>query len=227
MSAAAGAGAGTGAVKAEGLATRLDPLASPEVSAKLFVTDDTEVRLEELIPVFHRWIREDLLEDELMIDVASYAHVPKGPGIVLVCDKAHYSFDVRRGRAGIRYRGRREVRGQGPEVVVRAVRSALAAARLLESEPALGGRCRFRSNELELAIFDRLRAPSDPETFAAARPALELALEKIFGAPPERMELASGPREPFVVSVTTGSSGSVEELLARARAARVENHGGT
>jgi hypothetical protein len=197
---------------------RVDPLTSPEVSVKLFVTDDSDVRLEELIPVFHRWIREDLLADELMIDVAGYGHVPKGPGIVLVCDKAHYSFDMRAGRAGIRYRGRREVRAAGPESIVRAFGSVLAAARLVESEPALGGRCRFRCDEFEFAIFDRLRAPSDPETFAAVRPALEAAVKTVFDAPPEGMELVSGPREPFLVSVRTGSRQRIEELLGRLRA---------
>ena len=121
----------------------------------------------ELIPVFHRWIAEKLIEDELLVDVASYEHVPKGPGIVLICDKAHYYFDVRDGRPGIRYRGRRDADVAGEQGIARAFRSALQAASLLENDPALDGRYRFVTSELEFGIYDRLRAPSDEATFKA------------------------------------------------------------
>ena len=86
------------------------PLSSAEVSVKLFVDDNSVVRPLELITVFQRWITEGVLEDELTIDVANYEHVPQGPGIMLICDKAHYYFDVRQNRWGLRYRGRREAR---------------------------------------------------------------------------------------------------------------------
>ena len=86
------------------------PLSSADMSVKLYVTDDSIVRPEELVPVFHRWIKDRMLEDDLQIDVAVYEHVPQGPGIVLVCNTAHYYFDVRGNRWGLRYRGRREAK---------------------------------------------------------------------------------------------------------------------
>jgi hypothetical protein len=196
------------------------PLESPEVSVKLFVVDPAGVRLKELIPVFHRWIKEDLLEDELQIDVANYEHVPKGPGIVLICDKAHYYFDVRAARAGLRYRGRREARATGADAVTWAFRSALHAARLLEADPALEGRYRFRTDEVEFGIYDRLLAPSDVGTLVAIRPELEEAVRTLYGTDDVAIELSSGPREPFMVTVGAGASPSVEELLGRLAAAK-------
>jgi hypothetical protein len=196
------------------------PLASPEVSVKLFVADPSGVRLKELIPVFHRWIKESLLEDELQIDVANYEHVPKGPGIVLICDRAHYYFDVRAGRAGLRYRGRREARGSGAEAVTRAFRAALHAARLLEADPVLGGRYRFRTDEVEFGIYDRLLAPSEERTLAAIRPELEEAVRSLYGTDDVTLELSSGPKEPFMVTVKAGASPDVEELLGRLAAAK-------
>jgi hypothetical protein len=196
------------------------PLESPEVSVKLFVVDAAGVRLKELIPVFHRWIKEDLLEDELQIDVANYEHVPKGPGIVLVCDKAHYYFDVRAGRAGLRYRGRRETRATGAEAVRRAFRAALHAARLLEADPVLDGRYRFRTDDVEFGIYDRLLAPSDVSTLVAIRPELDEAVRGLYGTDDVAIELSSGPREPFMVTVKSGASPSVEELLGRLSAAK-------
>jgi len=195
------------------------PLASPEVSVKLFVEDAAGVRMKELVPVFHRWIREDLLEDELQIDVATYEHVPKGPGIVLICDKAHYYFDARGGRVGLRYRGRREARGAGAEAVVIAFRQALQAARLLQEDPVLEGRYRFRTDEVELGIYDRLAAPSDEATLDAIRSELEQAVKELYGVDEVALELSSAPKEPFMVNVKAGASPTVDELLGRMAAA--------
>lgn len=195
------------------------PLSSPEVSVKLFVADPAGVRLKELIPVLHRWIKEDLLPEELQIDVASYEHVPKGPGIVLICDKAHYYFDARQGRVGLRFRARRENRGVGPEAIARAFHAVLHAARLLEADPVLEGRYRFRTDELEFGIYDRLLAPSDESTFTAVRPDLEQAVRDLFETDDVELELSSGPKEPFMVTVRVGASPDVEQLLSRVAAA--------
>jgi len=195
--------------------TKPAPLASPEVSVKLFVDDHSVVRPQELIAVFHRWIKDGALEDELMIDVAIYEHVPKGPGIVLVCDTAHYYFDVRDGRWGLRYRGRREARGSGAEAIAGAFRRALKAASLLESDPALEGRYTFRTDQVEFGIYDRLRAPSEGATLEAVRDELERTVEGLYGAAASSLQLVSGPKEPFMVAIQNAASPSVEGLLGR------------
>jgi len=192
-------------------------LTSPEVSVKLFVDDRSVVDPQELIAVFHRWIKDGVLEDELMIDVAIYEHVPQGPGIVLVCDRGHYYFDVRHNRWGLRYRGRREARATGEEAVMRAFGSALKAASLLENDPALNGRYVFRTDEVEFGIYDRLRAPSGAATLEAVRPALEGTVAALWGDEPT-LELQSGPKEPFMVSVRNASSPGVDELIGRVTA---------
>ena len=43
-----------------------------------------KVELEKLVPVFNEWILNKKIDDELLIDVADYAHVPQGPGVVLI-----------------------------------------------------------------------------------------------------------------------------------------------
>lgn len=190
-----------------------DALASAELSVKLFVEDPAAVDLEELIPVFHRWIREDLLDGELPIDVAGYAHVPKGPGVVLICDHAHYYFDERAGRPGLRYRGRRAPRGSGEDGIAKAFGCVLRAASLLERDPSLGKRYRFRTDTVELGITDRLHAPSDDRTLAAVRPAVASAVRSVYGKPAKSITLASGPREPFLVQIEMAESPKVDTLL--------------
>lgn len=200
-------------------AAAVTPLESAEVSVKLFVDDKSVVRPQELIAVFHRWIKDAVLEDELMIDVANYEHVPQGPGIALICDKAHYYFDVRNNRWGLRYRGRREARATGEEAVTRAFTSALQAASLLENDPTLEGRYAFRTDEVEFGIYDRLRAPSSEETLEAVRPALETNVEALYGEPATGIELMSGPKEPFMVAIKNAASPSVEQMLGKLAAA--------
>ncbi|MBW1832016.1 MAG: hypothetical protein JRJ10_10020, partial [Deltaproteobacteria bacterium] len=53
-----------------------------------------EIELGKLIPVFHEWIRAKKITDELLIDVADYAHVPQGPGVVLIGHQSDYYLDV-------------------------------------------------------------------------------------------------------------------------------------
>jgi len=194
------------------------PLDSAEIAVKLFLEDPQGVRPGEIVPVFHRWIREGALPDELMVDVATYEHVPRGPGVVLICDTAHYAFDLRFGRPGLRWRGRRVATGTGRERLGRAFRSALTAAALLERETALEGRCRFRTDELEVGIHDRLRAPSDRTTFDLVRPELAACVGDLFRSEAVTLEMTSGARDPFLVSIRTGASASVGELLDRAQA---------
>jgi hypothetical protein len=150
-----------------------------------------------------------------MIDVAVYEHVPNGPGIVLVCDHAHYYFDVRDGRWGIRYRGRRAAKAAGEEAVAHAFAQALGAAALLENDTALEGRYHFRTDQVEFGIYDRRLAPSSEETLAAVRPALEATVAALYGEPPSGMRLVSDAKQPFMVAIENATSPAVEELLGR------------
>ncbi len=193
----------------------LSPLDSPELSVKYFVEDSSAVRVEELIPVFHRWIRENVLDDELLIDVANYAHVPKGPGVMLICNLGHYGLDLRHGRPGLRYRRRRVAHGSPQDQLAGAFRSAIRAASLLEDEPALEGRYRFRTDEVELVIYDRLLAPSALETLEAVRPSLGGFVTQLYEDQGVSLELASRSNEPFAVRITMQEAPSLPALLSR------------
>ena len=191
------------------------PLGSADLSVKLFVADPSRVDVRELIPVFHRWIQQGLLEDELVIDVTGYAHVPHGPGVLLICDTAHYSLDMNR-RPGLRYRRRRRAAPGTTEERLRDVfRRALNAARLLGEEPGLEGRYRVRTDELEFAIYDRLNAPSDEAVFHAVRPSLLELIGQLYQGDQAQLRLVSGPREPFTVSISTSTALDVAALLDR------------
>jgi len=72
------------------------------ISVKYFVTDPTVVNLDEIVPVFHRWIQNQSVEG-FLIDVADYKHVCQGPGVVLIGHEADYALDMTGGRPGLLY----------------------------------------------------------------------------------------------------------------------------
>jgi hypothetical protein len=166
---------------------------------------------EKLIPVFHRWIREKVL-DELAIDVADYGHVHEGPGVVLIGHAFDYFYEESEGRPGLVYARKRDAPAPA-ERLEDAVRRALAGARRLEEEPALPG-LRFHADELLVRVPDRLAAPQDDAGFAALRSELEALGKKLFpGGTAVTHEGA--PRDPLSARVKGSGAASVKDLLAR------------
>ena len=170
------------------------------VNVKIFVDGDLKVDPARFIEVFHRWIREQAL-DELLIDVADYRHVPAGPGVMLIGFEADYSMDNAGGRYGLLYNRKAAVSGSNEDRFRQALRSAANACRLLEEEFATEGPLLFSRQEFELVINDRALAPNTPETFAAAKPELETYLQQVLGHSEFSLEHQSAPRSRFGVSV--------------------------
>ena len=168
--------------------------------------------LQTLIPVFHGWIQENKLPDELLIDVADYAHVPQGPGVVLIGHQSDYYLDVADDRPGLLYSRKRGFNGDFQAGIDDAFRRALRACRLLEEERELG--FEFATDEIFFRVQDRLRAPNEDATYEAYEPALKQAAAALFGGSP-LLERVGGPREPFAVRIHTGSSARVADAFAR------------
>src|SRR4029077_431582 len=71
------------------------------LAIKLFAT--RPIAREELPPfigVFHRFIQEAVVPG-LLVDVADYAHVPDGPGVILIGHDVDYGIDLAGGRTGL------------------------------------------------------------------------------------------------------------------------------
>lgn len=171
-----------------------------------------DIELEKLIPVFHDWIRKKKIPDELLIDVADYAHVPQGPGVVLIGHQSDYYLDVADDRPGLLYSRKRGFEGDMQSGIDDAFRRALRACELLEKENGLG--FEFSTAELLFRVQDRLHAPNEEATYDAFRPALEQTANALFGGI-SSLERLGGPREPFAVRIHTGSEDSVARALSR------------
>jgi hypothetical protein len=180
-----------------------------KLQVKVFIDGDVP-HADRFIPVFHDWIKHHKLP-ELLIDVANYAHVPKGPGVALIGNDGDYFVDDADGRAGLLYSRKREApppEGRLPD----AFRRVLNAAALLEK--SFEGKLRFRTDELLFRINDRLAAPAGEATFAALRPELDAHCAKLFGD--HKLALVGGSKQLFSVKITTDGKSDLATLLGKA-----------
>ncbi len=185
-----------------------------KLQLKIFATPESAraVEVEAFIPVFHRWIKQRVLP-ELVIDVANYGHVPEGPGVVLIGHGSDYFADLGEGRLGLLHSRKRGALAADVRLSD-LVRRTLHVATLLEREPALGGKLRFATDELQFRINDRLAAPSSAETFAAVSPELEQLARRLFDGPVE-LTPVGGTKELFGVRIKSPTSAPLSVLLER------------
>jgi hypothetical protein len=185
-----------------------------KLQVKLFATaPGAAIAQTTFIPIFHDWIKRRALP-ELMIDVANYAHVPRGPGVALIGHCHDYFVDDSDGRRGLLCSRKREA--PAPEVRLADVfRRAIFAGQVLEREPAVAGTLAWRTDELLFRINDRLAAPNDATTFAQVKPELEALGRTLFAGAAFALTPAGSAKELFSVRITTRAPADLGALLAR------------
>lgn len=185
------------------------------IACKLFVHPDPtpEVELSPFIGLFHRFIQEQAL-DGLLIDVADYAHVPDGPGVLLVGHDFDYGMDLGGGRAGLLTTRKRYGKPALAEAVRGLLAAALRAADAIERDGAAG--VRFATGALVIQVIDRLAAPNDAATYERAVAELSPLLTELY-AEKHEVAHASGadPRQVLAISVTARDAASASELAER------------
>ena len=192
---------------------------SVKYDLKLFLQDASQVNLEDFIPVFHDWIQHQRL-DELLIDVVDYRHVHDGPAVMLIAHDAHYAIDMAGGRMGLLYSRRRETHPSrnGIQSVTERLHSvlqcALKACRLLEAEPSLQGRVKFRGDELLLRVNDRLVSPT-PAAFDDLQAHLRPVLERLYPALQVEVDLCGEPDSRLAVAIRVAEDAGAAALYSR------------
>jgi hypothetical protein len=173
------------------------------IGAKLYAENPERIDLGAYVPIFHGWIQARNL-DGLPIDVADYAHVPDGPGILLIGHEADRAIDMGEGRPGALYQRKRDGAGALEERFAAAIAGADEVARRIESEPSADG-VRFGRDEIQLRINDRFVVPNDEGGLEALRPALEGALAAVRPGKAATIErVAEDPRGPLTLRVLLG-----------------------
>lgn len=184
------------------------------IQIKVFADDAGKVRLTDFIPVFHKWIREKV-SDELLIDVADYAHVPGGPGVLLIGHEANYSYDVGpTNRPGLLYRRKTKASGSNTERIVDALQHAFRACERLEADGVAG--LRFSTKQIELVINDRLLAPNNDATAAELKKEFEAAWKRFDQGAVSVERTSADARDRLALTLTRSADARVSDLLKSA-----------
>src|SRR5258705_12223125 len=158
--------------------------------------------LHPFIGVFHRFIQEAAVPG-LLIDVADYAHVPDGPGVILIGHEVDYGIDLSGGRTGLLTTRKRGGDASTPDGLRSpaarcaqladsfrdTLAKALAAARAIEADDTVS--VRFAPDAIEIAFPDRLAAPNTSSAFDWVCKDLQPVANAVFGAA-ARFENAAG-----------------------------------
>ncbi len=184
------------------------------IGVKFYLAEGAEPNLSKVIAAFHRWIRNSSVEG-LLIDVADYAHVPEGPGALLVAHEGNYALDFAGGRPGVVYYRKHAADGDLAARLRSAARNALQAASLLENDPELEGAIEIGGDELQIFANDRLLAPNSDETEAGFRPVVDTLLDALFPGVACKHCRDQNPGERFNIDIKASQKSDAKTLLAR------------
>ncbi|MCP5480521.1 MAG: hypothetical protein H7A21_03730 [Spirochaetales bacterium] len=186
------------------------------INIKIFAAKHDGVTLQPAAGVFHRWIQSGDFTEELLLDVADYAHVPAGPGIMLIGHEAFYGLEFgAENRLGLLYNQRTRVEGTNKERISLALRRAIRAAKRLESEPEYKGKLTFQLNDALILANDRLLVPNQPASFEALRDDIEAALSSVSGGGSAKLEYEQGDgRSRFQVRLKIAVPTPLHELAS-------------
>ncbi|MEK8023358.1 MAG: hypothetical protein AAB229_06055 [Candidatus Hydrogenedentota bacterium] len=178
---------------------------------KIYFAEPAQVRSEEFLPVFQKWIQEEKIPG-IMIDAADYGHVRNGPGVLLVCADEHFAVDAGGGRAGLLYQRKTKMEGSNRDRVRAALAMLVRAALLLEREASWTNPPRFAPGEIKLSLADRLAFPNTGDTFEAIRDDLESAFAELFRRNVALERSNDDPRELFSATARSLSPVTLDEM---------------
>jgi|SRR5579871_2560499 len=183
---------------------------------KFFADGAGKLDILKLIPVYHRWIQQDALDD-LLIDVADYSHVPAGPGVMLIAHEGNYALDETSHERGVLYYSKRRMEGEMPERLAQVARKALTAADLMSNDAELEGALRIPGNRLEFFSNDRLAAPNTPEGYSGIEPDLRAFLDRLYAGAAYTLTRAGDSGERLALRAQAQGEVPLGTLLARLR----------
>jgi hypothetical protein len=173
----------------------------------------SHAQLEAAVPLFHRYIQKKRLPG-LLLDVADYAHVPDGPGVILIGHDVDYGIDQGGGKSGLLVTLKRNRELALAELARLLFRTALAAVTALESDRLAGFELDLARSEVR--VPDRLALSNDAAGAEVLGEALRPLLTQLFGSACRTSHAsASDPRQQLALAIEASGSLKAAELLAK------------
>ncbi len=144
------------------------------IDVKLLLEAGQDPDLDPFLVIFDRW-RQKGDHPSDWVDLADYAHMPGGPGILIAGKRDTFSINLNPPGPGLLTSIRRGLSGTLEDRFREAFRRAGQLNAAVLAEPEFPGRFRVLEGAWEVFLNDRLQFPNSDESDRAVRPALAAA----------------------------------------------------
>lgn len=179
---------------------------------KVFVEAPVGYSVDPILTVFDRWRQEKDAPSD-WVDLADYAHMPRGPRVMMAGKREHFSLDTNEPGPGLLLQNRKGLHGSIEERFIEAMKRHLTLAVRLTGEFEWPTDLAVQGGSWSVAINDRLGFPNDDATEAALKSGLVAALDKIFGAGGYSLTRDEDPERRYGCSITVNTVRTVAEIL--------------
>ena len=179
---------------------------------KVLVDTPEKYSADPILTVFERWRQEtDAPED--WVDLADYAHMQRGPKVMMAGKRDHFSLDTNVPGPGLLLQTRKGLTGSVEERFVEAMKRHLKLSVRLTGEPEWPGDLIPQGAHWSVAINDRLGFPNDDATEAALKSGLTAALDRIFGVEGYTLTRDADPQRRYGYAIQAKTARTLAEIL--------------
>jgi len=179
---------------------------------KVLVETPEDYSVDPILTVFDRWRQEKDAPSD-WVDLADYAHMPRGPRVMMAGKREHLSLDTNVPGVGLLLQNRDRLEGSIEERFVEALKRHLTLSVRLTGEDEWPANLQPQGDKWIVAINDRLGFPNDDATEAALKSGLTAALDRIFGAGGYTMTRDEDPLRRYGYSVQANTARTLAEIL--------------
>jgi hypothetical protein len=184
------------------------------VCLKILTDAPVSQKLDPFLSIFGRW-RTDAADPSQWVDLADYAHMARGPGIVLIGHRCNFSFDLGTAAPGVLYCSKQGLEGSLDARLTAVFRHCFALAGRLAAELEFPAGVHLRTGALELVFNDRLETPNNGAVSAVLRPAVAAVLDKMFGPGAYRLTPDAAPGRRLGFAIESPEAATLEVLSGR------------
>lgn len=145
------------------------------IDVKLLLDCPPDPDLDQFLVIFDRWRKADDHPAD-WVDLADYAHMPGGPGILIAGKRDTFSVNLNPPGPGLLTSVRSGLEGSLEERFCEALRRAREFNAAVMAEPEFPAEFSVREGAWEIYVNDRLGFPNTDPTDRLVRPAVAAAL---------------------------------------------------
>jgi len=184
------------------------------IAVKILTDAPPSLNLDPFLAIFGRW-RTATAHPADWVDLADYAHMPRGPGIVLVGKRCNFSFDLGGAAPGLLYASKMGLEGAPEARLLSVFRACLEMSRSLLAEAEFPASVRLQTGSLELIFNDRLETANTEATDQQLKPAVVAALDRLLGPGAYQLTPQADPDRRYGFFIRAARPLNLDEMLSR------------